>query len=302
MAEPTAPTVTGDFAGYLKPHEAEAYFIEARKSSVLQTLGRKVPLGINGESIPVVTSKATAAWTAEGGRKPLSNGAVGLKSMQPKKITAIAVVSSEVVRANPANYIELFKADVAEAMAVAFDLAGFHGTSSPFGSGMNLDATSLSVKLGNNTVAKGGIYQDFVDGMRALTAAKKRLRGFAFDGGVEADILGAVDNSGKPIFAEILNNADGPLTSGHLLRRPAVLADIDSAVAKGTVVGYGGDFSKVIWGAVGGITYDVSTEATVTINGVLTSLWEHNLVAIRAEAEFGLLIDDTGAFVKFTNA
>jgi len=57
-----------------------------------------------------------------------------------------------------------------------------------------------------------------------------------------------------------------------------------------------------VWGAVGGISYDVSTQATVTINGALTSLWENNLVAIRAEAEFGLLINDTEAFVKYTDA
>jgi hypothetical protein len=53
---------------------------------------------------------------------------------------------------------------------------------------------------------------------------------------------------------------------------------------------------------VGGITYDVSTEATVTINGALTSLWEHNLLAVRAEAEYGWLCNDTAAYVEYTNA
>ena len=56
----------------------------------------------------------------------------------------------------------------------------------------------------------------------------------------------------------------------------------------------------MIWGAVGGISFDVSTQTSVTLDGVLTSLWEHNLVAIRAEAEFGLLVNDTESFVKFT--
>jgi HK97 family phage major capsid protein len=103
VTEPTTARMTSDsdFAGFLPAHRAEAYFDEARKASVLQTLGRKVPLGINGEEIPVVTSKATAYWTAEGGRKKQSKGTVGLKSMKPQKITSIAVVSAEVVRANP---------------------------------------------------------------------------------------------------------------------------------------------------------------------------------------------------------
>ena len=36
------------------------------------------------------------------------------------------------------------------------------------------------------------------------------------------------------------------------------------------------------------------------INGELTSLWENNLVAVRAETEFGLLINDISSFVKLT--
>jgi hypothetical protein len=66
------------------------------------------------------------------------------------------------------------------------------------------------------------------------------------------------------------------------------------------IYGYAGDWTQAAWGVVGGISYDVSTEATVTINGSLVSLWENNLVAIRAEAEYGWLVNDTASFVKLT--
>lgn len=46
----------------------------------------------------------------------------------------------------------------------------------------------------------------------------------------------------------------------------------------------------------------MSTEATVTINGTLTSLWEHNLVAIRAEAEYGWLVNDAESFAAINEA
>jgi len=52
---------------------------------------------------------------------------------------------------------------------------------------------------------------------------------------------------------------------------------------------------------VGGISYDISTQATVTVNGALVSLWENNLVAVRAEAEYGFLVNDTAAFCKLAN-
>ena len=63
--------------------------------------------------------------------------------------------------------------------------------------------------------------------------------------------------------------------------------------ATGKIYGYLGDWSQAAWGTVGGISYDVSTSATVTVNGALVSLWENNLVAVRAEAEYGFLVNDT---------
>lgn len=296
----TAATKTSDFAGFLKPAEAEAYFNQARRNSVVQSLARKVPLGINGQEIPVVTSKATAGWVAEGGQKPASKGAVGLKTISPKKIAAITVVSAEVVRANPANYIELFKQDVAEAMALAFDAAALYGTNTPFGAGNYIAATTKSVEIGTTTQANGGVYGDIVAGLKLLADDKKKLNGFAFDSVAEPTFLSAVDLNGRPLFVDSPFE-DSVLTAGRLLGRSAFLGDGVGDDAT-DVRGFGGDWSQVVWGAVGGITYDVSTEATVTINGALTSLWENNLVAIRAEAEFGLLVNDSSAFVKYTDA
>jgi len=297
----TAATQTGDFSGFLKPDQAQAYFDQAQKSSVVQSLARKVPLGINGVEVPVVTSKPTAGWVAEAGQKPATQGALGLKSMTPKKIAAIAVVSAEVVRANPGNYISILRNDIAEAFALAFDAATMHGTNSPFGAGQNIDATTKAVELGTATVATGGIYADVNAGLSLLVAAKKKLTGFAFDSIMEPTFNGAVDLNGRPLFVSE-PYAGSALQAGRLLGRSAFMGDGVATSDGKAVVGYGGDWSQAVWGAVGGITYDVSTEATVTINGTLTSLWEHNLVAIRAEAEYGFLLNDAESFVKYTNA
>jgi HK97 family phage major capsid protein len=303
----TAPTKTGDFAGFLRPEQAEAYFKKTARQSVVQSLARKVPLGINGVEIPVVTSKPTAGWVAEGGQKPASKGSLGLKTITPKKIAGIAVVSAEVVRANPGGYMELFQDDIAEAFATAFDLAALHGTATPFGAGNFIDATTKSVELGSTTAAAGGVYQDLNGALKLLVDDKKKLTGWAFDDVAEPVLNSAVDLNGRPLFVESPYEGSA-LDAGRLLRRTALYApEIGTPVVAGTpntggIVGYGGDWSQVVWGAVGGISYDVSTQATVTINGVLTSLWENNLVAIRAEAEFGYLVNDAQSFVKLTNA
>ena len=307
----TAATKTSDFSGFLTREQSEAIFEKAARQSVVQQLARRVPLGINGQSIPVVTGKISAGWVAEGAAKPASSGSIALKTMDPKKLAAIAVVSAEVVRANPGNYMNILRDDIAEAFALAFDAAALHGTNTPFGANSYLDATSrTAVEIGTTAAASGGVYGDIVAGLKELVDNGKRLTGFAWDLAAEPVFAAATDTSGRPLFTDMTNptlDAPGPVIPGRTLGRPAFMGDgIATDIVAGTpktggVLGYGGDWSKAVWGVVGGITYDVSTEASVTLGTTLTSLWEHNLVAIRAEAEYGWLLQDKDAFVQYTD-
>ena len=95
------------------------------------------------------------------------------------------------------------------------------------------------------------------------------------------------------------NTAAQTIQQGRALNRDLFLGD---GVGRGKLQGFVGDWTKTVWGVVGGITFDVSSQTSVTINGDLTSLWEHNLVAVRAEAEYGFLNADPEAFVKFQTA
>ena len=293
----TAATKTSEFAGFLKPELAEDYFKQAARQSVVQSLTRRIPLGINGQEIPYVTSKPTAAWVAEAGQKPTTSGGISLKTISPKKIAAITVVSAEVVRANPGNYVNMFRDQIAEAFAIAFDDAALRGTNTPFGA--FIDQTTKSVELGTALPAAGGTYADLNGALKLLVDDKKKLTGWAFDDVAEPTLNAAVDLQGRPLFVDAVYE-ESALSGGRLLRRPALYAQ-EIGTAAG-VVGYGGDWSQSVWGAVGGISYDVSTQATVTLNGELVSLWENNLVAIRAEAEYGFMVNDVESYVKLTDA
>ncbi len=134
--------------------------------------------------------------------------------------------------------------------------------------------------------------------MRLLVADGKKLRGFALDDSVEPDFWGAVDGNGHPLYVNLPTDDVSQTIArpGRLLGRPSFMGE---GVGNGDTVGFGGDFSKAAWGVVGGISYRVSTEATVTIDGQLTSLFENNLVAVLAEAEYGFVVADTEAFVKY---
>ena len=296
----TAATKTSDFSGFLSREQSAPIFEQAARQSVVQRLTRRVPLGINGQSIPVVTGKVSAGWVAEGAQKPASQGSIALKTIDPKKLAAIAVVSSEVVRANPGGYMDLLRPQIAEAFAVAFDAAALHGTSSPFTT--NLDTGSSAQEFTGTTPAFTALYDDLNAGLATLVNAGKKVTGSAWDSRMEPVFNGAKDTAGRPLFI------DGPpvetaetIRQGSLFGRPSFMGDgVYAATPK--IYGYMGDWTQAVWGAVGGISYRVSTEATVTINGALVSLFENNLVAILAEAEYGFLVNDAASFVRFTNA
>jgi len=293
----TAATTTSEFAGFIKPTEAGDIFAEARRASVFQQLARKIPIGANGVEVAYTTSKPTAAWVAEGGQKPTTSGGKALRKISPKKLAAISVVSAETVRANPGGYIDDLRLDLAEAFALAFDAAAGYGTNSPFGVSNNLNATTKAVTLGTATVANGGIFADINAGLSLLVNDGKRLTGFAFDSLAEPIFNGAVDANGRPLFIDspTVETAEA-VRAGRVLGRPSYIGD---GVGNGTVVGFGGNWSKAVWGVVGGISYDISTQASVTINGELVSLFENNLVAIRAEAEYAWDVADVDSFVKY---
>jgi HK97 family phage major capsid protein len=296
----TAATQLSDFSGFLNPEQSAPIFERAARQSVVQRLARRVPLGANGVRIPVVTSRPTAGWVSEAGQKPASEGSMSLASMDPEKIAAIAVVSAEVLRANPGSYVEQIREDIAAAFAVAFDSAALHGTSTPFDN--YVAETTKSVEFGTTAQADGGVYGDLVAGLSLLVDDGQRLTGFAFDDRAEPVLLSGVDTTGRPLFIESpLDETVTAVRPGRLIGRSAFLGEGVYDAATDTL-GFGGDWTQIAWGVVGGISYDVSTEATVTIDGSLVSLFEHNLVAIRAEAEYGLVINDVEAFVAYTDA
>lgn len=310
----TAATKTTDFSGFLPAHLASPIFERANRMSVFQSLIQQIPLGANGESIPYVSGRPTAGWVGEGVAKPASAGALALKAMTPKKLAAILVVSAEVVRANPGNYIATMREALAESFAISFDRAVAHdeGPDGTAGGGpfaTYLDQATKTSEVGTTSVANGGIFVDFVEAMRKLVSdtdasgRRYQLTGWALDSVLEPSLWGAVDTTGRPIWTELPTDENAPAINraGRLMSRQSYMGEGVASLNQTAVVGYAGDFDQAAWGVVGGITYDVSTEATVTINGALTSLWENNLMAIRAEAEYGFLLNDPDAIVKLTN-
>lgn len=309
----TDATKTTDFSGFVPAEQAGAIFEKAASMSAVQQLVQRVPLGLTGTSVPVVTGRPAAGWVDEGAQKPASAGSMTLKTLTPKKLAAIMVVSAEVARLNPAQFVDRMENSFAETFAVSFDLAALHdqGPDGSAGAGpfsTFIDQTSKAVEIGGSSQALGGIHGDFVAALDLLvsdtdaTGRRYKCTGYAIDSVLEPNLWGATTTTGEPLYTDLPTGNVDAMTQGRILGRPAYIRDTIATANLSTVVGYAGDWSQAAWGAIGGISYRISTEATVTINGSLTSLWEKNLVAILAEAEYGFIVNDTDAFVRLTNA
>ena len=286
---------TGDsmFSGYLDPEQAQDYFAEAEKTSIVQRVATKIPMGPTGVKIPHWSGDVSAAWVGEGEMKPITKGDMTSQSIAPAKIATIFVASAETVRANPANYLGTMRTKVATAIAMAFDEAALHGTDTPFGA--YLDQSTKVQHLGSNAYNSLG-----VDGLNLLVADGKKWKATLLDDTAEPILNGSLDLNGRPLFVEsTYDSLTTPFREGRILGRQTILSD---HVAQGALVGYAGDFSQILWGQVGGLSYDVTDQATLNLGTFavpnFVSLWQHNLVAVRVETEYGLLVNDPDAFVK----
>src|SRR5690606_30844741 len=171
-------------------------------------------------------------------KKPASSGSLDLKTMTPKKLAAILVVSAEVVRANPGNYINTMRNSLAEAFAIAFDYAALHdaGPDGSAGAGpfsTYVDQTAKTSEVGTTAANAGSVHVDLVGAMRHLvtdtdsSGRRFQLTGWALDSVLEPTLWGAVDGSGHPIYVSLPTDAESDTlgSPGRLLGRPSFMGE-----------------------------------------------------------------------------
>lgn len=299
------PPITAPAAGSdtLPREVSDMIFEKAADDSAIQALSPFETLPDNGKAIPTITGEPVAAWVAEGGRKPVSTASTGVKLLDPKKLAVIVAFSDEFLRTDQTNLPDRLRDKIAGAFARAFDRATVHGDggASPFTT--HLASTTNDVELGTNAAAAGGIHQDLIDGLQAVVDDEYTIDGFAAAPQVEPVLLGARDANGAPILTGSAQAGSVASLIGRPLEYGKGVFTAASATPGATdgIRLVGGEWDQSAWGAFGAIDYSVTDQATlVDTNGTdLIHLWQNNLVAIRAEAFYGWVVNDVEAFVKY---
>jgi hypothetical protein len=288
-----AQTLSATSSTLLPPTITGPIFAKASEQSAVQQLARKVPLSINANTaIPVPLDAPMADWVGEAGVKPVSENAVGVKTMTGKKVAVLIPVSEEVMRTNPGGAYEQVVNDIPTALARAFDYAAINGKSlrtgnaGPFAE--YLAQTSNSVALGTAASSAGGLYNDLMTGVGKVIDNNYDFTGFAADKRLLVDAALSTDTQGRPIFIgqDTAVNAALGTTSGQ-----GSLAGLPAAFSQGvsgrywrqgdnvqtvTVTGSptGGTFTLSSGGnTTAAIAYNAAASAVQTAIRALGTIW-----------------------------
>lgn len=218
-----ATTLSSINSTLLPPTITGPIFDQATESSAVMSLARRVPLSVTAQTaIPVSMDIPAAGWVAEGGSKPVGNGAVGIKTMVGKKVALLVPVSQEIAQTNAAGLYAQLRQDLPTAIARAFDYAAIHGLdlrtggAGPFADYLKRGVTS--VELGTTAQASGGMYADLVSGEKAVVDAGFDFGGFAADPRLKPTLKMSTDTTGRPLWVD--SPTDGRI-AGNLIGYPA---------------------------------------------------------------------------------
>lgn len=279
---------------------------KTQQESAIMRLARKIELPGRGVTIPVITGDPTAAWVAETGVKPVSNGTPGTKLMQAFKIAVIETFSKEFVRDIPALYDALVQR-LPAALAGVFDSTIIGATQAPSQSNFDTFAgcTAQSILNANN-----GTYLGLVAADADIASHGGVMNGLALGAQARALLLTATDTTNRPLFLASANDGVvdkvlGVATYFNKNLYKAGTAAVGQTAGTPAIVGIAGDWTQALYGTVNGVEIAVTDTASLTVgsgnNATTVNLWQQNMIAVRAEIEVGFRAD-TSCFNLLTGA
>lgn len=282
---------TSDGVANLLPKDISSeIWANAVNESLIMQASRSVALPGGGVTIPMITGDAEADWVNETDEKPVSDAAVGSKSMTPYKLAVIETFSNEFRRDLPGLYAELARR-LPSALGRKFDSTIVSGTAP----GTNFDVLSDAA---SQSVTAATTVEDLAAVLQAVSTANGDLSDWLISPQLEGLVRLAKDpGTGSYAFLQDARNDSGAI--GSLFGRPVRKSNSVYEAGTPATLGIAGDFaSSAIYGTVEGISVDISDTATVNKGGTQLNLWQRNMFAIRAEVEVGFIVRDKAHFVK----
>jgi HK97 family phage major capsid protein len=257
---------------------------------------RKWPMTSKTLDINMVGDEIEAGVVGtEAGLKPTGKGTLDQLTLTTKEIAVIVPLSDEWTENSSIAADQFLREECEKAIAKKLDriYMGYEDTGTfaenisgdipadhiiAFGTGADL-MEDISNSLG--CIEEDG-FQDNI-AFAAHPTLKARLRNLR-------------DLNGQPIYQPA--NAKEPATLyGYPIRFSRNMIATGSPAARELVVG---DWEYGFEGLRGGIRYDITDKATITIAGVAVNMWEHNMHAIKLWVRRAFRMRAKNAFAKVT--
>jgi HK97 family phage major capsid protein/HK97 family phage prohead protease len=239
---------------------------------------RRVPFNIK---MPLQDSGATGQWVGEGVMKPVNKLHFDTTTLRFSKIAGIVVLTDECVRFSSPSIEAIVRQDLASCIQQFMD--------EQFIDPAVIEVSNISpasITQGAHTTAAGGTTAAFLRSDFKLIAASFDAANIPLTGCYwvmlpnQAVALQMMLNAlGQPEFPNI--NGDG----GTLLGYPVVTSN---SCAAGVVTFF--KPSEIFLADEGGVSLDASREASIEMDdgtseatATTYSMWQHNMVALRAE-------------------
>lgn len=249
---------------------------------------RRVPFKVK---VPRQTGGASVNWVGEGKVKPLTSLAFDSITLDPAKIAGIIPLSEELVRFSSPSAEMLVRDDLAAAITQFMDSEFIDPTNAA------TDVSPASVTYGVTPITATGttaaaFRADAKAMFAALLVANQQIRGGTWVMTQQQAVAFSLMTSslGTPLYPGITPEG------GTLLGFPVVVSENVPSAAGSPADGYYIVFvlpGEILLADDGAVTIDVSREASLqmdtspdspgTASTVLVSLWQQNLIGIKAE-------------------
>ena len=242
---------------------------------------RRVPFNI---SMPVQTGGGTYGWVGEGAPKPVGN--LQLASATLGIAAGIIVISYELAKLSSPSAEGVVRNDMVNGMASYLDTQFIDPTVAAVATVSPASITNASVSIGSAGTSADNARTD----IKALIASF--LAGNQGTASLANTVL-IMSESNAFALSVALNPLGQPLYPGLTAKGGTILGiDVVTSQVAGTTVALVNP-NEILYADDGGVTIDVSREASVEMNTtptspvaaatVLVSLWQQNLIGLRAE-------------------
>ncbi|QTI81490.1 phage major capsid protein (plasmid) [Roseomonas marmotae] len=192
-------TNAGDTGGYSIATDllAQSFIDILRNRATIMQLGTPIGGLVGNIDIPKQVAAAQGYWIGEDADAVESNLELGQISMTPKTVAAYSEITRKLLKQSSLDIEALVRADLAKALALTIDKAGYYGT------GSSAQPTGIANATGINAVAFAADVPTFAELVQmeteiAVDNADVRSMAYVFGAGMRGSFKTALKFSGLP--------------------------------------------------------------------------------------------------------